>query len=238
MPRDLFQPPHDDTPAFARRAGVVPFSVAAHVVVIGVAVLVPAIAIGALPDPRASLLFVDHEAVIPVVPPPPVLGARPHTATRSGVPIEAPNGLPPVDAEPVTTSAGDGAYLDDGTGVFDGVVDGLPGGDGALVGELAPPPPIQKPVRAGGVIKAPVKIRDVAPVYPDIARTARVQGTVTIEATIDPMGHVTDTRVLRSVPLLDQAALTAVRQWEFTPTRLNGEPVAVIMTVTVQFRLN
>ena len=74
--------------------------------------------------------------------------------------------------------------------------------------------------------------------YPSIAQSARVQGVVIIEATIGLSGRVTDTRVLRSIPLLDQAAIDAVKQWEFTPTTLNGTAVPVIMTVTVQFTLN
>jgi protein TonB len=93
-------------------------------------------------------------------------------------------------------------------------------------------------VRVGGSIKPPVKTRDVRPQYPAIAQAARVQGVVIIEATIGPNGRVQDARVLRSIPLLDQAALEAVRQWEFTPTLLNGVPVPVIMTVTVQFTLS
>jgi protein TonB len=100
-----------------------------------------------------------------------------------------------------------------------------------------PPPPPPKPVRVGGNIRPPQKIRDARPVYPPIAQSARVQGIVIIEATIGPDGKVTDARVLRSIPLLDQAALDAVRQWEFTPTLLNGVPVPVIMTVTVNFTL-
>ena len=75
------------------------------------------------------------------------------------------------------------------------------------------------------------------PVYPAIAQQARVQGVVIIEATIATDGSVTNARILRSVPLLDQAALDAVSQWMFTPTLLNGVPVPVIMTVTVQFTL-
>jgi periplasmic protein TonB len=77
----------------------------------------------------------------------------------------------------------------------------------------------------------------VNPVYPSIAQSARVQGVVIVEATIGPDGKVSDARVLRSIPLLDQAALDAVRQWVFTPTLLNGVPVPVIMTVTVNFTL-
>jgi len=66
---------------------------------------------------------------------------------------------------------------------------------------------------------------------------ARVAGMVVLEATIDARGKVVDVRVLRSVPLLDQAAIDAVRQWEFTPTRLNGMAVPVVLTVTVNFTL-
>ncbi len=73
--------------------------------------------------------------------------------------------------------------------------------------------------------------------YPAIAQSARVQGVVIVEAVIGPDGRVTDAKILRSIPLLDQAALDAVRQWEFTPTLLNGVPVPVIMTVTVNFTL-
>jgi TonB family protein len=99
------------------------------------------------------------------------------------------------------------------------------------------PPPPRRPIRVGGDIPAPTKIHNVTPVYPQIAISARVQGVVVIEATIGPDGKIQDTKVLRSIPLLDQAALDAVRQWEYTPTRLNGEPVPVIMTVTVNFTL-
>jgi protein TonB len=90
----------------------------------------------------------------------------------------------------------------------------------------------------GGQIKQPTKVKHVNPQYPPIAQSARVQGVVIIEAVIGPNGKVQDARVLRSIPLLDQAALDAVKQWEFTPTLLNNVPVPVIMTVTVQFTLS
>ena len=89
----------------------------------------------------------------------------------------------------------------------------------------------------GGNIAAPKKLKDVPPVYPPLAQQARVQGVVIIEATIGGDGAVRNTRVLRSIPLLDAAALDAVRQWEFAPTLLNGVAVPVIMTVTVNFSL-
>jgi TonB family protein len=90
-------------------------------------------------------------------------------------------------------------------------------------------------VRIGGQIRPPTKIKDVQPVYPAIARSARVAGVVTIAATIGPDGKVIDATVVRSIPLLDQAALDAVQQWEYTPTLLNGVPVPVLVTVTINF---
>lgn len=73
--------------------------------------------------------------------------------------------------------------------------------------------------------------------YPDIARQARVQGAVILDCVIGPDGRVSDVNVLRSIPLLDQAAIDAVKQWRYTPTRLNRVPVPVILTVTVNFTL-
>ena len=75
------------------------------------------------------------------------------------------------------------------------------------------------------------------PVYPPIAQSAKIQGVVILEAVIDGNGQVVDARVLRSIPLLDQAAYDAVKQWEFEPTLLNGVPTPVVMTVTVNFVL-
>jgi protein TonB len=86
-------------------------------------------------------------------------------------------------------------------------------------------------------VTPPRKIKDVSPVYPPEAMAARVQGIVIIEAVIGSAGTVTDARVLRSIPQLDQAALDAVRQWEFTPTLVNGQPTAIVMSVTVTFQL-
>jgi protein TonB len=128
-------------------------------------------------------------------------------------------------------------------GVVGGVAGGIPGGSlGGVVGGLPsapppPPPPPSAPVRVGGSIKTPQKTRDIKPVYPPIAQSARVQGIVIIEATIGPDGSVRDAKVLRGQPLLNEAALEAVRQWKYTPTLLNGVPVPVIMTVTVTFTL-
>jgi protein TonB len=105
----------------------------------------------------------------------------------------------------------------------------------------APPPASRAPadvLRVGGNIRPPQKIVNVPPVYPQEAQDARVQGVVIIEAKIDADGSVAEAWVLRSIPLLDQAALDAVKQWRYAPTLLNGAPIPVIMTVTVNFTLS
>ncbi|MEQ1759472.1 MAG: TonB family protein [Vicinamibacterales bacterium] len=93
------------------------------------------------------------------------------------------------------------------------------------------------PVRVGPGVTPPRRTRNVPPVYPPQAQTDRVQGVVIIEATIGEDGKVQAARVLRSVPALDRAAIDAVRQWEYTPTLIDGIATPVIMTVTVSFSL-
>lgn len=94
-----------------------------------------------------------------------------------------------------------------------------------------------EPIRVGGDVPPPRKTRDVSPVYPAAARAARAQGVVILEATIGPTGEVVAVEVLRSVPELDEAAVTAVQQWRYEPTVVDGVAVPVLMTVTVNFTL-
>lgn len=93
-------------------------------------------------------------------------------------------------------------------------------------------------LRVGGEIRAPQKVYSVNPVYPQEAREARVQGVVIVEAKVGADGSVAEAWVVRSIPMLDPAALDAVRQWRFSPTLMNGVPVPVICTVTVSFTLS
>jgi TonB family protein len=112
--------------------------------------------------------------------------------------------------------------------------------DPATVSQSQPQSPsaaVLDGLRVGNGIRPPKKIKDVPPEYPDKAKEMRVRGVVILEARIDENGNVSDTRVLRSVPLLDQAAVDAVKQWQYTPTLLNGVAVSVVMTVTVNFSL-
>jgi len=147
----------------------------------------------------------------------------------NAAPLAAPNGIAPESGREAFGAPG--AVL--------GVSDGLAGVSNIeTIAPPAPPPPANKPVpRLHAGMTAPRKIVDVPPNYPEIALQTRKEGIVIIEATIDERGHVTEARILRSVTLLDAAALAAVRQWRFTPALLNGEPVPVVMTVTVNFQL-
>lgn len=94
------------------------------------------------------------------------------------------------------------------------------------------------PVRVGGNVKAPIAVLRVDPVYTEVARKARVHGIVIIEAVIDRQGNVTEARVLKPLGMgLDQAALTAIKRWKFQPGTLNGQPVPVYYSLTVNFRI-
>jgi TonB family protein len=96
----------------------------------------------------------------------------------------------------------------------------------------------QQPLRVGGNVKAPERVRYVQPEYPEVAKGARVSGIVIAEIVVSPDGDVSEAHVIRSIALLDDAAIDAIRQWKYTPTTLNGVPVPVIMTVTVNFSLS
>jgi protein TonB len=226
-----------------KRGYTVPFSIVAHTLAVVAAVVFPLVVTNGdrWPTPPTLLAFVGAPP-LPQTPPAP---APPRARAEKPGPAADPNVAPveaPHDITVETPSESNRSLLGviEGTGASE-----IPGG----VGEHAAPPPPppapapapavtpRAPVRPGGDIRPPAKIRDVSPVYPTIAQAARVQGIVIIEATISPAGRVMDARVLRSIPLLDAAALAAVRQWEYTPTLLNGVPVSVVMTVTVNFQL-
>jgi protein TonB len=92
-------------------------------------------------------------------------------------------------------------------------------------------------VRVGGQIKAPSLVQRVNPEYPPVAQAAQVEGAVVLEATVNKSGRVESVRVVNGSPLLDAAAIAAVKQWRYEPLLLNGEPVQFILTVTVTFRM-
>ena len=124
-------------------------------------------------------------------------------------------------------------------GVAGGVQGGVEGGvDAGVAGAKADPEFEKGAVRATGAVKPPKVVKKVAPVYPETARQARVEGVVILEAKADEKGDVVDARVLRSVPALDRAALAAVKQWKYEPLVIDGKLHPVVFTVTIRFALD
>jgi protein TonB len=238
--RRLFETLVESNAAGSETSGrrTLPVSVTLHAGALVALVLVPLLSSSELPQPTSSVRAFFTEPAVPAPPPPPppppAGGARRTQTTPP--PTQTFRAPAEVPTEIVEEEASGLGVL--GDGVPEGVPDGVPNGVPYSIGDnLGEPPPPTEPVHVGGKIKPPAKIKDVAPVYPAIAKPARVQGIVILECTIDPQGRVRDVKVLRGIPLLDQAALDAVKQWVYTPTLLNGVPVPVIMTVTVNFRL-
>jgi len=219
------------------RLSMLPFSIAAHAAAFAAFIIVPLAGDIEAPTPWPLSSAREFIAAAPV--PPPRGGTIVRTSARStaAAPLAAPDHVgdpedstPPVPGHDPLGDVVSGAEV----GVPEGVAFGTSVPPPASV---VPPPPVPRAYRTGGAIREPRKIRDVPPIYPELARAAKIEGLVILEATIDERGVVTDARVLRSVPLLDAAALTALKQWRYTPTLLNGVPVQVLMTVTFRFTL-
>ena len=216
------------------------FSVVAHAVVIAAALVSQELAVGALPTPHQPVLY-DAAHITPIdiqLPRPPARTVANRSATTDSAPVstDAAPTVAPTGVTPETGPAGISTLAGPIVGVENGArlgVDGL----GIAAPGLPPPPPPVKPIRLHQGMKAPYKIVDVAPAYPPVAQRAHVEGVVILEAVIDAQGRVASVRVLRSIALLDEAAVDAVKQWRFTPALLNGEAVPVVMTVTVNFTL-
>jgi protein TonB len=111
---------------------------------------------------------------------------------------------------------------------------------GGIVGDALEAPSAaagpERVVRVAGRIKSPELVRRVEPSYPELAIKAGVSGLVILEAQVDARGHVKTVKVLHGHPLLDDAALHAVRQWRYEPLLLDGEPTEFIVTVAVPFK--
>jgi protein TonB len=215
-----------------RKWYTVPVSIGTHLIVLGALAAVPILATDILPLPDSIVIF----AVPPPHPTPPpsqtrtVTDQRPVDIIEDAAPLEAPAALTSEPSEPPRALAGV---------VAGGDAAGLTGGVDSTL-RLVPPQPSSSgaPVRVGGVIQQPRLTRRIDPVYPAVARSARLQGYVIVEATIGRDGAVKDVRVLKPAhPLLDKAALDAVAQWRYSPTTLNGEAVEVQLSVTVTFTL-
>ena len=227
------------------KPATVTVSVIAHIVAVVILIVVPLIQIQAITIPPIdqSLLAPKFDRPRPVdvfVVKPRIqkvtAGVEPNVLTA---PESIPKGITYVD-EPTVPDAGFVPSLP-GSDIRDllrNMID--PAIEPAKPTDPGPPPPPTpvvkaEPLRQGGVVQAANLIYQVKPEYPPLARAARIQGVVVMEAVISREGSIETLRVVSGHPLLNQAALDAVKQWKYRPTLLNGEPVEVITTVTVMF---
>ena len=214
-------------------------SIVVHTGVVAAVCIAQLLAVGALPDPHAPLTFAGAVPIRVIDIPLPA--ARPSTSSAPASSSSAPTATPLV---PPNEIGAEGAPAHGATDVGDaiGVERGISSIDGIGIAEPiervpAPAAPPPSPIRLHAGMQPPRKLTHVDPIYPPIAQSAHVEGTVILETVIGADGHVTSVHVLRSIPLLDQAAMDAVKRWSFTPTLLNGTPVPVALTVTVRFAL-
>jgi protein TonB len=226
-------------------------SIGVHVAGIVVLVIMPLMFLNVLPaEDLLTFLIEPPPLPQPLPPPTPPIKDRIEvfeqvTVVESGFvePSGIPHGVPVIQDEPVDVTYLGTAMQGVNSRIFSGAVTGT----GALtalnplpVPALPPPPPpviVRTPTRLGGVVLESKVVHRVQPEYPPLARTARVSGVVILDVTVNDEGEVSEIRVLSGHPLLQQAALDAVRQWKYSPTLLNGEPVPVQGTVTVIFNL-
>jgi protein TonB len=207
------------------------FSIVAHAIAVAAMIIAPALATEELPEPRRTYEWIVVTPDLPTLPPPAPKRAA-VAPSVAAAPVTPPEGIQP---EPIVDVVGPDRGVDGGViGCFVGEIISS---DDLVAPPPEPPARPKDPVRVGGQISPPKKLVHVSPIYPPIPLAARQEGLVILEALIAEDGTVRDVRVLRRAPLFEDAAITAVRQWRFSPTLLNGEAVPVVMTVTVGFTL-
>ena len=240
-----------DRPLRKKSFGSKVISVAVHVIVATLVVVIPLLRVtNTLPEMPVMMAFVSPGVEAPPPPPPPPPPAPPAAAKGAPKPIvttpanalAAPVVEPSEIAPEVTRVASAGVVGGVEGGVEGGVVGGIVGG---LVGTVAPPPPPppppppaapKGPVRIGGQLTAPALLKRIEPVYPEMASAAQLTGLVILEATVGTDGCVDSVRVLRSRhPFLDKAAVEALKQWQYSPLVLNGIATPFVLTVTFNF---
>jgi protein TonB len=245
-------------PSSRRRWLSLPIAVGLHVAGLTAFALASYWNVGTVPDPQLADVFVV------TLPPPDGGGGGPkpkpqpeqkkQTAPQTTKQLMQPDlktipEKPPAPATADTTpplvptgpATGDDPYLGPGPGNGDcpGCPPGPGHGDGPVGPAVEPSAPVDtSPIRLSFGMTKPEVVHQVQPRYTEIARTAGVQGTVIVEAVIDEQGRVTNERLIRGLPMgLDKAALEAIQQWRFKPALLDGRPVKVYFTLTVNFTI-
>jgi protein TonB len=222
------------------------FSFVLQVALVGVLVLIPLIFTEALPKTQLMTFLVAP----PPPPPPPPPAAAPVRVIKQvqsdiingqlRTPTKIPEKVQMIkeeEAPPPDLSAG---------GVVGGVPGGVPGGQmGGVIGGIISSTPVAVPkvatpqrVRVSLGVSQGLLIKKVQPAYPPLARQARIQGRVLLQAEISKDGTIENLRLISGHPMLAPAAIEAVRQWRYKPYMLNGEPVAVETQVEVNFTLS
>jgi len=216
-----------------RKLLTLPISVGLHALVVGIVVFVNLWAVEFPTNPPAQVA--QYAVVAPPPPPPPPPPRKAPPQVKVEIPANVQEMTPTAVPQQVTSMTGVEGGVE---GTEDGVEGGVAGGVMGGIVEAPPEPEPEAPRRVGGDVMAPVAISRVPPVYPELARKARISGVVIIEAIIDKQGQVRNARVLKGLPMgLDRAALDALMQWRFRPGTLNGRPIDVIFTLTINFTL-
>ncbi|MFI5167302.1 MAG: energy transducer TonB [Thermoanaerobaculales bacterium] len=221
---------------------VFPIALVIHVVAFSGYVIAQMWSVADVPEPPIQVSFYQAPPPPPPPPAPPKPAApmpKPPVQQPQSAPVVQPVVIPDKPPAPSTGHENEGVSGGVEGGVEGGVAGGIPGGvPGGVVGGVEGGVVDEPPIRIGGEVVAPVLRTKIQPTYPEIARKARVQGTVIVEAIIDKQGNVTDARVLRGLPMgVSDAAVAAIQKWKYTPATLNGRPVSVYLTVTVTFTL-
>ncbi len=225
------------------RTSVVAFMI--EFMIIGVMVLIPLIFTEALPKQQLMTFLVAP----PPPPPPPPPAAAPvkvvkviQTDIVNGelrTPTKIPKKIQMIKEEEAPPPAMAS------TGVVGGVPGGVPGGSmGGVIGSVLSSTPVAVPkiatpqrVRVSSGVQSGLLVRKVPPSYPPLARQARIQGTVILQAQISKDGNIMNLQLISGHPMLAPAAIEAVKQWKYKPYLLNGEPVEVETQVQVNFTL-
>ncbi len=211
-----------------------------QVAIIGVLVLIPLIYTEALPKASLTTFLVAPPPPPPPPPPPaaPTVVKKVQTDIIDGA-LRTPTKIPDKIVKIIEEES-----PAPNTGVFGGVPGGVPGGSagGVLGGMLsaanstAPKVQVQKVRVSQGVLQGNA-ISQPKPIYPAIAKSARISGSVVLAATIGKSGNIENLRLVNGHPMLVPAAMDAVRQWRYKPYLLNGDPVEVETSITVNFTI-
>ena len=229
------------------KRATIPLAYIVEIILVGVAILIPLIITQALPKTMLTISLVAPPP--PPPPPPPPAPAAPVRVIKRisaedlmKAPTVIPKTISRVKDEPEPPPSAS-------VGVVGGVPGGMPGGTpggvlGGIISSSAPPPPpppkaaTPKRINVGGQVEAAKLLVHPSPEYPPLAKMARIQGTVKLEAVISKDGTIQDLKAVSGHPLLRQAALEAVARWRYQPTLLNGEPVEVVTEIDVNFTLS